>query len=49
MAIVEYMQTDFDVVPVNSLIIAVKTTEKVYKYNLEFNRDSEKLVSISRI
>lgn len=49
MAIVEYMQTDFDVVPVNSLVIAVKTTEKVYKYNLEFNRDSEKLVSISRI
>lgn len=48
-AIVEYMQTDFDVVPTTSIIIGVKTTEKTYKYNLQFDRESEKLVSISKV
>lgn len=49
LAIVEYMQTDFDAVPYTSIILGVKTTEKTYKYNLQFDRGEEKLISISKI
>lgn len=49
LAVVEYMQTDFDAVASTSIILGVKTTEKTYKYNLQFDRDKEKLVSISKI
>lgn len=49
LSIIEYIQTDFEAIPINSIILAVKTTEKVYKYNLEFNRNSEELITISKI
>lgn len=49
LAIVEYMQTDFDAVPLTSIILGVKTTEKTYKYNLQFDRNNEKLESISKV
>ena len=49
LSIIEYMQTDFEAMPINSIIFAVKTTEKVYKYNLEFNRNSEELITISKV
>lgn len=48
-AIVEYIETDFDVKAITNIVIAVKTTEKVYKYNLEFDRSKEKLISISNM
>lgn len=48
-AVVEYMQTDFNAEATTSIIIGVKTTEKTYKYNLQFDRTTEKLVSISKI
>ena len=48
-AIVEYMQTDFEAQATTSIIIGVKTTEKTYKYNLQFDRCTEKLVTISKI
>ena len=49
LAIVEYMQTDFNVEATTSIIIGVKTTEKTYKYNLQFDRCAEKLICISKI
>lgn len=49
LSIMEYMQTDFDTVPATSIILAVKTSEKIHKYNLQFDRRSEELVSISRV
>lgn len=48
-AVVEYMQTDFDAEATTSIIIGVKTTEKTYKYNLQFDRCTENLISISKI
>lgn len=47
LAIIEYIETDFNTEAITSLIIGVKTTEKTYKYNLQFNRTTEKLISIS--
>lgn len=48
-SLIEYAQTDFDVSPLTNIILGVKTTEKIYKYNLQFDRNLEKLISISRI
>lgn len=47
--IIEYSHTDFNVNPITDIVIGVQTTEMTYKYNLKFNRNSESLVSISRI
>lgn len=48
-SIIEYLQTDFDTQPITSIIIGVKTTEKIYKYNLTFDRNKEKLITISEM
>ena len=49
LSVMEYMQTDFDAVASTSIILGVKTTEKIHKYNLQFDRYSEELISISKV
>lgn len=49
LAIIEYIQTDFNTEAITSIVIGVKTTEKIYKYNLQFDRCTESLISISKI
>lgn len=50
LSIFEYMATDLDVEePKTNVILLVKTTEKTYKYSLNFDRLSKEIISITRV
>lgn len=49
LSVVEYINTDFGGNPITNIILGVKISDEVIKYNLEFNRDEQTLVNISKI
>lgn len=49
LSVIEYINTDLGGISLTNIILGVKISGEVVKYNLEFNRDEQVLVNISKI